>query len=104
MLHQLASCLFLVCVSTLLAYSVACPLPLWGLAIVQVAKYYFLMFRLLDVQCSDGRFEHELVVYMVFEYMDQDLDQFIHQSRLDSRLTKVPFDYVMYVCGDAKLY
>ena len=41
------------------------------------------------MQCSDGRYEHELTVYMVFEYMQQDLDQFIHQSQLDSRLSKV---------------
>ena len=56
-----------------------------------VLMYYY---RLLDVQCSDGRFEHELVIYMVFEYMEQDLDHFIHQARLDSKLAKVYYDCV----------
>ena len=27
----------------------------------------------------DGRFENECVFYMVFEYMDKDLDHYIHQ-------------------------
>lgn len=33
--------------------------------------------RLLDVQSSTGRYKHETVFYMVFEHMEQDLDQFI---------------------------
>lgn len=60
----------------------------WKLSTVRYSQAY-VTYRLLDVQCSDGRYEHELIVYMVFEYMDQDLDQFIHQSRLDNKLTKV---------------
>ena len=35
--------------------------------------------RLLDVQSTEGRFETELIFYMVFEYMEQDLDHFIRQ-------------------------
>ena len=37
--------------------------------------------RLLDVVPSDGRCAHEMVLHMVFEYMEQDLDSFIrHRS------------------------
>ena len=35
--------------------------------------------RLLDVQSTEGRFNHELIFYLVFEHMDLDLDQFIRQ-------------------------
>ena len=31
------------------------------------------------MQSSEGRFENEQIFYMVFEYMEQDLDQFIKQ-------------------------
>jgi len=27
----------------------------------------------------DGRYENEYIFYMVFEYMDKDLDHYIHQ-------------------------
>ena len=50
---------------------------------------FYSLSRLLDVHCSKGRYEHELIVDMVFEYMEQDLDKFIRQSQLDNRLTKV---------------
>ena len=33
--------------------------------------------RLLDVHHVEGRFDHELIFYLVFEHMDLDLDQFI---------------------------
>lgn len=33
--------------------------------------------RLLDVQSAEGRYHNEHVFYLVFEHMDQDLDQFI---------------------------
>lgn len=48
--------------------------------------------RLLDVQSSEGRFENELIFYMVFEYMEQDLDHFISQCPtpgLEESLVKV---------------
>lgn len=35
------------------------------------------LFRLLDVHHVEGRFNHELIFYLVFEHMDRDLDQFI---------------------------
>ena len=35
--------------------------------------------RLLDVISFEGRFENESIFYMVFEYMDKDLDHFIRQ-------------------------
>ena len=54
-----------------------------------MAEIFCALCRLLDVHCSKGRYEHELIVYMVFEYMEQDLDKFIRQSRLDHKLTKV---------------
>ena len=43
--------------------------------------YYYIhaQTRLLDVQSSVGRYKHEAVFYMVFEHMEQDLDQFIKQ-------------------------
>ncbi|CAI7988704.1 Cyclin-dependent kinase 4 [Geodia barretti] len=33
--------------------------------------------RLLDVQSAEGRYRNEQIFYLVFEHMDQDLDQFI---------------------------
>ena len=48
--------------------------------------------RLLDVQSSEGRFENELIFYMVFEYMEQDLDHFIRQypaPGMEENLVKV---------------
>ena len=32
---------------------------------------------LLDVQSTEGRYHSEHIFYLVFEHMDQDLDQFI---------------------------
>ena len=53
------------------------------------------MFRLLDVESSEGRFDNELIFYMVFEYMEQDLDHFISQCPapgLDEVVVKVCVD------------
>lgn len=36
--------------------------------------------RLLDVHSVEGRYPQEVVFYLVFEHMDQDLDQFIRLS------------------------
>ena len=44
------------------------------------------------MQSSEGRFENELIFYMVFEYMEQDLDHFIRQCPspgMDESVVKV---------------
>ncbi len=59
------------------------------------------MLRLLDVQSSEGRFDNELIFYMVFEYMEQDLDHFISQCPapgMDESIVKVRV-CVLCVCG-----
>jgi hypothetical protein len=66
--------------------------------IVTLRYLYTHVHRLLDVHCSRGRYEHELIVYMVFEYMEQDLDKFIRQSRLDRKLTKVIDKFISSCC------
>ena len=50
--------------------------------------------RLLDVHSSEGRYEGELIFYMVFEYMEQDLDHFIRQypaPGMEESIVKVDF-------------
>ena len=50
----------------------------WYLQIILLLKVGCVcVCRLLDVQSSEGRFENEHIFYMVFEYMEQDLDRFI---------------------------
>ena len=36
--------------------------------------------RLLDVIPISGRYPHEMILYLVFEHMEQDLDCFIQNS------------------------
>ena len=59
---------------------------------VAVTLYHVCMLRLLDVESSEGRFDSELIFYMVFEYMEQDLDHFISQCQapgMDEGIVKV---------------
>ena len=61
------------------------------------------MCRLLDVHSTEGRYEHQLIIYMVFEHMDQDLDQFIRQCPppgMDDGVIKVSINVVFVSTGD----
>ena len=42
--------------------------------------YFFSHLRLLDVIHINGRYPHEMILYLVFEHMEQDLDCFIQSS------------------------
>lgn len=55
------------------------PIVFWTNGTVD-AHHYCFDSRLLDVISFEGRFENESIFYMVFEYMDKDLDHFIRQS------------------------
>lgn len=62
------------------------------LSTVFIEVLFCLCIRLLDVQSSEGRLESEHIFYMVFEYMEQDLDHFIKQCPppgLEDSLVKV---------------
>lgn len=52
---------------------------MWYWLVLTCDCLYVGVCRLLDVQSTEGRFETELIFYMVFEYMEQDLDHFIKQ-------------------------
>ena len=52
-------------------------------------------YRLLDAVSSQGRYDTELIVHLVFEYVDQDLDSCIRHSLprgLDEQTIKVSKD------------
>ncbi len=57
-----------------------------------IVNFSFCLVRLLDAVACDGRHGREMVLHMVFEYMDQDLDSFIRRRRpfgLETELMKV---------------
>ena len=42
---------------------------------------YLSIHRLLDAVPTDGRHAHEMIIHMVFEYMEHDLDSYIRNSQ-----------------------
>lgn len=47
--------------------------------IILIILFINFFVRLLDVDSTEGRYHNEHIFYLVFEHMDQDLDQFIRE-------------------------